>query len=77
MKKCSKCKKWKKREEFNKNKTRTDGVNTFCRKCMRIYTRKHYYNMRYSPQKIRDMIIKKEEQIEVLRGYLIKMKINL
>ena len=42
MKRCSKCKKQKDESEFNKNRSRKDGLSVWCKKCKREYGRKHY-----------------------------------
>ena len=41
-KKCSRCKARRSVSEFNKNATRKDGVVEACKKCTRIYGKKHY-----------------------------------
>lgn len=42
MKQCSKCKEWKKKSCFTKNKSKQDGLNHNCRECQRAYNRQHY-----------------------------------
>ena len=42
MKRCSLCKKDKSVEEFNKNKIKVDGLQTFCRTCQRSKYREYY-----------------------------------
>ncbi len=42
MKLCSKCKEWKDESDFNKNRSRKDGLKVWCKKCSRSYARKHY-----------------------------------
>ncbi len=44
MKLCSKCKKEKDFSEYNKNSSRRDGLNGFCRDCMKTYLKGHYSN---------------------------------
>lgn len=41
-KKCNTCKKEKSLEEFNKNKTRKDGLQTICKICSRKKSKKFY-----------------------------------
>ena len=42
MKKCSSCKKTKNKDEFYKNSTRKDGLQTDCKECTRIRLNKRY-----------------------------------
>lgn len=42
MKKCSTCKEEKPLAEFNKNKTRIDGLQTFCRVCNKKRAKRYY-----------------------------------
>lgn len=42
MKKCSSCKQEKELEEFNKNKGKSDGLNTMCRECSKISSKRYY-----------------------------------
>ena len=42
MKKCTKCKLDKSIKEFNKNKTRKDGLQNICRNCSREKSKKFY-----------------------------------
>ena len=41
MKLCSKCQEWKNESEFNKNRSRKDGLRVWCKKCTHNYTRGH------------------------------------
>lgn len=41
---CTKCKKEKEKEEFNKNKTRKDGLQTMCKICSQEKSRIYYQN---------------------------------
>jgi len=41
-KKCPRCKKNKELTEFHKNKAKKDGLQHVCKKCRKIYIRKHY-----------------------------------
>jgi hypothetical protein len=42
MKKCGKCSKIKPLEDFHKNPTKKDGVQSMCKKCRKEYHRDHY-----------------------------------
>lgn len=42
MKLCTKCGITKEISEFNKNKTKPDGLQSKCKECHRKYTREHY-----------------------------------
>jgi len=42
MKQCNKCKKFKSKSEFSKNRKNKDGLRYSCKDCMRAYTRERY-----------------------------------
>lgn len=42
MKQCSICKNLKSVEDYNKNKTKKDGLNTMCKKCSRERSKRYY-----------------------------------
>lgn len=42
MKKCTKCKEMKDLDQFNKNKSRSDGLGNTCRECMKVVRTKYY-----------------------------------
>lgn len=44
MKTCTICKFPKKEDDFNKNKSRKDGLNNICRRCSNRRSRKYYSN---------------------------------
>lgn len=44
MKKCTKCKEDKSLDEFNKNKTRKDGLQNICKNCSQEKSRNYYQN---------------------------------
>lgn len=62
LKKCSTCKIEKLLKEFNKNKTKKDGLSTFCRECSCNHNKK-YYRCNRAHQK---EAIKRLRQIRVL-----------
>jgi hypothetical protein len=55
MKRCSRCKQWLGHFAFSPNRTRPDGLQTFCRDCQRAAMREHYYRrLEYYLTKARD-----------------------
>lgn len=42
MKKCSKCKRELDESCFSRNKSKSDGLQTICKECRKIYNKKHY-----------------------------------
>ena len=42
MKQCNKCNENKSLSEFNKNKTKPDGYQYYCRECEKVYKKKNY-----------------------------------
>ena len=42
MKRCTKCKKWKKESKFGKKTSQKDGLNYLCKDCVRADMREHY-----------------------------------
>jgi hypothetical protein len=42
VKRCSRCERWLELSAFTPNRTRRDGLQTFCRECQRSYMRWHY-----------------------------------
>jgi len=44
MKICSKCKIKKSKNKFNKDKTKKDGLQTYCKKCQKQYKKQWYKN---------------------------------
>ena len=53
MKICSKCQIKKPYTSFNKNKTRIDGYNYWCKKCLKPLIDKHYQNNKLQKNNIR------------------------
>lgn len=46
MKQCSKCREKKNLDCFYKNSKRSDGVNSYCKDCMRLYGKEYYQSER-------------------------------
>lgn len=71
MKMCYFCKEIKSLDQFNKNRSKKDGLNTYCRKCMKSVWKKHYdknpkkYNVRSKSNRI-----KLKEQFKNLKSVL-------
>ena len=42
MKKCTTCKQTKSKLDFNKNKSKKDGLNNVCRKCSNLSSKRYY-----------------------------------
>ena len=59
-KKCSSCKEEKDLNQFNKNKRRSDGLNTLCKYCSRKRSRKYYADNR--EKHIKYVYTKKKER---------------
>lgn len=59
-KRCPHCKEHKELTEFHKNKSKKDGLQPVCKKCRKIYTRKHYLKNK----KIYMYIEKKRNQLK-------------
>ena len=49
---CTKCKKEKDKKEFNKNKTRKDGLQNICKICSREKSKKFYQDNVESQRKV-------------------------
>lgn len=63
MKVCGKCKVDKELEDFNKNSSRPDGLQTICRTCSNERSAKHYAE---NKQDYRDS---KKKSVQILREY--------
>ena len=46
---CSLCKQWKAESHFSKERRSKDGLQSFCKKCARVYRRKRYEQINDSP----------------------------
>lgn len=44
MKKCNKCKENKDLKEFSKNKSSPDGLQKYCKQCVKLVNKKYYQN---------------------------------
>lgn len=64
MKVCNKCKVGKNLEEFNKNSTRSDGLQTICRVCSNERSAKHYAENK------QDYRVSKKKSVQTLREYV-------
>ena len=72
MKQCCKCKLFKPLSEFNKNKSRSDSLQSYCRFCDNIRKKTYYRNnvtkfVAYS-RKQRDKLKQDIDQYKALRG---------
>lgn len=69
MKKCTICKRPKKKTEFNRNRTKPDGMNNICQVCSRERSRRYY---RENTEKHKRATAKiKKEMIEANHAYII------
>lgn len=70
-KKCSNCKEEKGLEEFNKNKARKDGHNTFCKICSTKNSRTYY---KINGERHRKHVIeKKRERLKKTRAFILSV----
>lgn len=54
MKKCSRCKNWLPKTNFNKNRTKTDGLQNVCKTCQPEYNKKRGpYQPQENPERLR------------------------
>jgi hypothetical protein len=66
-KQCMKCKKYKELSEYNKNKSRKDGLQTCCRECSNIYSKVLYPKYK---QRIMDRNkVNRQKYNDVIRDY--------
>ena len=72
MKRCSRCELWLELSAFTPNRSRRDGLQTFCRDCQRAYMRQHYEDNRayYLAKALRS----NKKQRERLRAKLRELK---
>ncbi len=68
LKVCSTCKKSKLRMEFNKNKTKKDGLATCCKECNRLGSSRYYSLNKAKHKKI--IYERKRKNIHALRQYV-------
>ncbi len=63
MKRCSKCKKSKDEAEFHNDSSKKDGLNPWCKKCMREYNHKYYgWSKRYLSYEQRHRVVGRVKQ---------------
>lgn len=75
MKLCYTCKTEKNEREFNKNKSRKDGLNSICRECSKERSRKYYADNKEKHKKI--TIERKNRVLKLVKGkYLEYLKQN-
>ena len=74
VKQCGKCKSSKPLEEFDKNKTKPDGVQTFCKTCKKEYNIKYYAKTKnvHNPSRYEN---RRRHNAEV-RDYILSVKDN-
>jgi hypothetical protein len=73
MKKCTSCKIEKELTEFNKNKSRKDGLNNICRVCSNARSKKYYNENKEHHKKVtlkRKNKLIKENQQKLINYYL-------
>ena len=68
MKKCYTCKQTKDTTEFNKNKSRKDGLNTICKTCSRERSRRYYEENKEHHKK--NIYKLKKQRIEKARDFV-------
>lgn len=71
LKKCSSCKTDKHPSEFNKNKTKADGLSNQCRKCSNARSHRHYIENK--AQRIADTASRKPAQRKKCYDYIISL----
>lgn len=71
-KECTKCKNKKEKKEFNKNKTRRDGLQNICKVCSREKSKSFYKNNIISQRKIiyRQKKERRNENRKLINEYL-------
>jgi hypothetical protein len=67
LKRCTKCKRWKKESEFRKDRTRKDGLRIYCKACDSASARKRYQKNGKSRKAVRDYL-RYEERHRTVRG---------
>ena len=60
MKRCTICKQTKEFEEFNKNKSKKDGLNTLCKECSRRRSKQYY---KENPDKHKQEVRKRADKV--------------
>jgi superfamily II DNA helicase RecQ len=64
MKRCSGCKEYKEESEFNRNASKADGLQPYCRDCRKIASRK-WYEQNTEAQKSRSRLGKQKQREEL------------
>lgn len=64
---CAKCGETKEKTEFGKNKGKKDGLQTWCRLCVKIYNKTYYVN---TPERNTQRLAWKEKNIPILQDYI-------
>lgn len=68
---CTKCEKQKPVSEFGKNKSKKDGLQSYCKECVKIYKRKHYEdNTDYYKEKAKTYRKKGREELNEFKSTL-------
>ena len=76
MKRCCSCKQELELSEFNKNKGRKDGLNSICKECSRVRSKKYYkdnptkhkINTSLRNRQIRDSLLEKTNNLKLSAG---------
>lgn len=74
IKKCCKCKIEKEIFEFNKNKSRKDGFNSFCKSCAHIQF-KEYYHKNYDKQ-LKSVIKRNKKNRLLIKKFIYEFKLK-
>lgn len=64
---CTKCGETKVKTEFGSNKSKKDGLQTWCRSCVKTYNKTYYVN---TPERNDQRIAWKEKNIPLLQDYV-------
>jgi|14BtaG_2_1085337.scaffolds.fasta_scaffold30941_4 hypothetical protein len=70
MKKCTKCKKIKSLDSFNKNKSRKDGLSNICRECSNAYCKQYYSENKEHHAKV--TLARSKKQIAKNREFILE-----
>ena len=67
LKRCSECKQWKAKKEFNKNRCRKDGLQDYCKQCRTEYRKIHKKEIADYAHKYHQE--NREQELERMREY--------